>query len=645
MKLRQMRNLLCSLPVFWVASYGFCQSTAEDWHKAGYAAYQNKDYATALKDFKRSLQIDPLYSDSWNWLGLMYKQQGQYQQARDAFLKYLTLPNQPDKEGVLMFLGMSYEGLRQYDNAADTFCTLLQVTRQARVSLTAHLHLGHELYMTEQYDSALDELQKALSLEVAGCDVVGGCGTDSETERNQLGLVLFKLQRYSEALAAFQEAARLKPEDSDNYYNLGTVYVSLGRRAEAMAEYQKLLPMNKDDAADLYGQIQKMGNAPASPPPKQNIPPPPAGNPNASGDQCKSLVDNGDYANAIEVCKKAVVAAPFNADTWSNLGMAYFGSKHHSEAAQAYEQVIRLRPNDAHAHYGIGAAYEEMKQYDKAVPQLREAVRLDASNASQWYDLGQCLYLTGQYPAAAQALEKAANLQPNDSVTDYWLGRTYLKLEKHDQALAAYNRMIGPDGNGKPELSQQLFAEISASGGGRSIPRPTDSAAQPATNASDAVATFSQQCVSYVNAQDNPNAVAACKKTIELDRGNIDAYINLGATFFRMKRYADAMATLRQAVQVDPNSADAWGWLGLTHFTSDQLPEAVDALETSTRLDPTNAMHYEVLGSAYYAMGRKSNAQTIYRKLLATDRQAAEDLREYMNQIDDAQRKAKQQAN
>jgi tetratricopeptide (TPR) repeat protein len=641
-----LRSLAVLLAALVISSYCFSQTTAAEWQHAGSTAReQDKDYPTAIADFQRALRIDPTYADAWLGLGITYLDAGQYEQARDALRKYLTLPNQPDKQGALLFLGITYEDMRQYDNAADTFRTLLQITNERGISFKAHYELGHSLCMADHPTAAIEELQKAENLEILACDASGACA-DSANVRSNLGLSFYKLQRYSEALPAFKEAARLKPDDGDNAYFLGLTYARMGRRADALAEYQKLLPVDKNNAADLYAEIQKMGNASASPPPRQTVPQPPAsGNATAAADQCKSQVDTQDYANAIDVCKRAVAAAPFSADAWSNLGMANFGSKHYADAAQAYQQVTRLRPHDARAHYGIGAAYEELKQYDKAIPFLREAVRLDPSNANQWYDLGHSLCEIGQYSAAAQALEKSAKLQPNDSATDYWLGRTYLKLGNQFQAMAAYDRLVGADGNTKPELSQRLYSEINAAGGVASAPRQADTAAQSATNhtsrekisAGTSAQNFADQGDKYLKAQNYQQAIAEYKKAIALDpklglayyglglcyhqtqqwHPAVDAwnhakallqpegamYITLGNDLYHLRKYDEALKSFQQAIDIHPPDIDiavASYWVGAIYNEEKKFESAVQPLQTAVKLRPDDPDYRSELGKAYF---------------------------------------------
>ena len=57
------------------------------------------------------------------------------------------------------------------------------------------------------------------------------------------------LGRYQDALAAYQQAIRLKPDRAEAYYNLGVTYGDLGRRHEEIAAYQQAIRLKPDYAA------------------------------------------------------------------------------------------------------------------------------------------------------------------------------------------------------------------------------------------------------------------------------------------------------------------------------------------------------------------------------------------------------------
>ena len=60
---------------------------------------------------------------------------------------------------------------------------------------------------------------------------------------------------YQDAVAAYQQAIRLKPDYADAYYNLGWTYVILSDRGSALEEYKILKTLDQNLAEQLFSLI------------------------------------------------------------------------------------------------------------------------------------------------------------------------------------------------------------------------------------------------------------------------------------------------------------------------------------------------------------------------------------------------------
>jgi tetratricopeptide (TPR) repeat protein len=75
--------------------------------------------------------------------------------------------------------------------------------------------------------------------------------SDSPDAWYGLGNVDMMQQRFSDALPAFEEALRLRPNDPRALERLGEAYVALGRPDEAQATLERLRPLDAPLAATL----------------------------------------------------------------------------------------------------------------------------------------------------------------------------------------------------------------------------------------------------------------------------------------------------------------------------------------------------------------------------------------------------------
>jgi len=76
-----------------------------------------------------------------------------------------------------------------------------------------------------------------------------------------LGMTYIKSKSYKEAVESFKKAVRNKPTWDEAHFRLGTTSYVLGKRAQSVDEYKKLLELNSPLANSLYRIINESNNA------------------------------------------------------------------------------------------------------------------------------------------------------------------------------------------------------------------------------------------------------------------------------------------------------------------------------------------------------------------------------------------------
>ncbi len=74
--------------------------------------------------------------------------------------------------------------------------------------------------------------------------------------RNQLGAIFFSQEQYSQALSLFQQAAELKPDFPNSFYNAANALVKLNQYDQAQAAYERALALLEPDS-EAYVQANK----------------------------------------------------------------------------------------------------------------------------------------------------------------------------------------------------------------------------------------------------------------------------------------------------------------------------------------------------------------------------------------------------
>ncbi|MBT2325391.1 tetratricopeptide repeat protein [Variovorax paradoxus] len=105
----------------------------------------------------------------------------------------------------------------------------LSISIEARVA-NAHVTRGDALHRLERYDEAVDAYQSAHALNPDAYDALTNCG-----------ITFARLGRHDEALRCYDLALEKCPSSVDTRYNRGIELQRRGRDAEALADFDAVL--------------------------------------------------------------------------------------------------------------------------------------------------------------------------------------------------------------------------------------------------------------------------------------------------------------------------------------------------------------------------------------------------------------------
>lgn len=92
-------------------------------------------------------------------------------------------------------------------------------------------------------------------------------------------------------------------------------------------------------------------------------------------------------------------------------------------------------------------------------------------------------------------------------------------------------------------------------------------------------------------------AIAVLEKSIKLNPGNHQLYINLGTIFIESKMYPEAMQSFQQAFRLKPTDVRISNNVGLVQKKMFNYKEAIGAFRYSLSIDPENKYALRHLGS------------------------------------------------
>jgi protein O-mannosyl-transferase len=161
---------------------------------------------------------------------------------------------------------------------------------------------------------------------------------------HNLGGILEQKGRDEEAMAAYRQALRLKPDHADVHNNMGNILARQGRVDDAIASYRESLRLLPEQ-------------------------------PEAHSNLGVALAGQGRFDDATAHYREALRQRPHFASAHINLGNALVQQGRPAEALASYEIARAIDPDDASAHYNLGNALLAVGRRDEAIAALHEALR------------------------------------------------------------------------------------------------------------------------------------------------------------------------------------------------------------------------------------------------------------------------------
>lgn len=114
-------------------------------------------------------------------------------------------------------------------------------------------------------------------------------------------------------------------------------------------------------------------------------------------------------------------------------------------------------------------------------------------------------------------------------------------------------------------------------------------------------------------------AVNLIRRSIELSPQNPGFYIHLGLNFKALGKTAEAINAFQQAIDINPGMANAYNYLGVALGSEGKLDSAIENFERAIKIKSDFAQAHNNLGVALKAIGRNDSALGEFRKAIEVD--------------------------
>ena len=155
---------------------------------------------------------------------------------------------------------------------------------------------------------------------------------------NNIGIAYLDQLQYADAMHAFEQVVKLRPDYADGHINIGLTYIEWEKYSAARPDLEQALALSPNNPRALYYM---------------------------------ALVERreGHYDEEVADLQRVVTQYPQARDPRRELGIAYYQRHGYQEAIEQFEALQKIDPDDLAAHYNLAVLYRRVGMKEKAAEQ------------------------------------------------------------------------------------------------------------------------------------------------------------------------------------------------------------------------------------------------------------------------------------
>ncbi len=554
------------------------QMLSEEWVNYSNTCYHQNNLAEALQGYEKSLSNTLGYPPALLGKLRVFLKQGKQEEAEWCFQNISSTNKQHSphaciKGYALLELGRLFEAQKAFQ---DVYLQLAPLTNESQRHICADAYCGEgDIYLNLATPPSINSVSY-----------------------------------YNQALAAYNNAGKLRSDSPKHLLGIGKTYIALGKFAQSDDYYKSAL--------DVYEQI--IVDYPKD---------------------VSALVGKGDalyglrhFQESLEIYDIAKKIDPYEVGIYSGAGLALLKIKNYKDALTQFKIALHFDIKNKYYLYGKGQAQAGLKLYQEALDTFREAkcsgytlYDLSVDQAEVLLNLADTEYIIARhsrakafYNEARELFELAGGQGWRDYYSQYFgLGRSYFGCKNWDSAFFFYekaktlrsssvNAYLGM-GKTKVELGSYKEAE-NCMASAQSLYYTTGSKI-------DEVNVMSAYGYLYYNAAEEPGSqnyykyqqtAYECYKRATSIGPNAESFMGLGKVSMALNRYDEAINAFDQALAYNSLIAECWFLKGQCYYKLREFAEARKQYQLVIDSDVDSISVYSDLGDALLAMSNYFDA-------------------------------------
>jgi tetratricopeptide (TPR) repeat protein len=389
------------------------------------------------------------------------------------------------------------------------------------------------------------------------------------------GESLAHLRRHQEALACFDRALPLDPDNAECWAAKGRALEALSRDQEALGCFQKAVELNPHS-------------------------------PGASARQAAVLTRLGQCQKALEICERLLDSRQLP-EVWFHKGLALLKANRLEEAVVSFQKTLEVDPGFHLAWLLQGMVLEKLGQAPQALACLEHPLKSNPKFSLAWLLKGLVLCSRGELQPALRSLSRAVEI--DSGLAEAWFVKAQVSLEigRNAEALSCLDHLLmlnrecarawmlkgtALDAMGREVDALRCFEKAGALGEAAAVPLV-------ATARQSLIPPLLQEAVACCNADRWEQAFACANRILTIDPENPDGWYYRGlALAVGQNRPQEGLDCLNKALEKNPSLESAWISKGNLLMTLHRFAEAIASADRVLALNPAQADAWILKGIA-----------------------------------------------
>jgi tetratricopeptide (TPR) repeat protein len=388
------------------------------WFHLGVSCAEVNELDEAITAFERARALAPRQADTYFNLGLVYWRKGNISKAKESYRAGLAL--RPKETTALQNYSLLLMKTEDYKAA---IAPLLDLKSDPKLGISPRVALIECYLKTGQQTAAERESDEIIGAKIA-----------TPADQTKLAAILLQNGAPQPAEKLLTNSLAMDPNQANANGALGEIYLKQKKFPDAADCFQRAIQLDPDSAEYVFGFVRvllafkrpsqlvvflksvevKFGTLP-------------------NYQYALGLAYYGErhYTEAANTLEKLLLSNPPREDKVEHvLGDSYFAMGTLDKAESAYRKAMEENPKnpDYYVSYATLLRREGTDKLDDAIVRLKSAQLINPGDWRIQLELGLCYQSKGQYADAAGLIEQAVQAAPDVTAAHVALATIYFRL-------------------------------------------------------------------------------------------------------------------------------------------------------------------------------------------------------------------------